>query len=83
MTVEDAERALREYEDELRANGVSEQYFGEDSRYIELAQAAGNAKKSATAQKNTADANLYALRGAKTLATLPQAREMHFSICRM
>lgn len=73
MTVEDAERALREYEDELRANGVSEQYFGEDSRYIELAQAAGNAKKSATAQKNTADANLYALRGAKTLATLPQA----------
>lgn len=73
MTVEDAERALREYEDELRANGVSEQYFGEDSRYIELAQAAGNAKKSATAQKNTADANLYALRGAKTLATLPEA----------
>ncbi len=72
MTVEDAERALREYEDELRANGVSEQYFGEDSRYIELAQAAGNAKKSATAQKNTADANLYALRGAKTLATLPE-----------
>ena len=37
-----------------------------------LAQAAGNAKKSATAQKNTADANLYALRGAKTLATLPE-----------
>ena len=73
MTVEDAERALREYEDELRANGVSEQYFGEDSRYIELAQAAGNAKKSATAQKNTADANLYALRGAQTLATLPEA----------
>lgn len=73
MTVKDAERALREYEDELRANGVSEQYFGEDSRYIELAQAAGNAKKSATAQKNTADANLYALRGAKTLATLPEA----------
>lgn len=72
MTVEDAERALREYEDKLRANGVSEQYFGEDSRYIELAQAAGNAKKSATAQKNTADANLYALRGAKTLATLPE-----------
>ena len=72
MTVEDAERALREYEDELRANGVSEQYFGEDSRYIELAQAAGNAKKSATAQKNTTDANLYALRGAKTLATLPE-----------
>lgn len=72
-TAKDAERALREYEDELRANGVSEQYFGEDSRYIELAQAAGNAKKSATAQKNTADANLYALRGAKTLATLPEA----------
>ena len=71
-TAKDAERALREYEDELRANGVSEQYFGKDSRYIELAQAAGNAKKSATAQKNTADANLYALRGAKTLATLPE-----------
>lgn len=73
MTVEDAERALREYEDELRANGVSEQYFGEDSRYIELAQAAGNAKKSAASQKNAASADLYALRGAKTLATLPEA----------
>lgn len=73
MTVEDAERALREYEDELRANGVSEQYFGEDSHYIELAQAAGNAKKSAASQKNAASADLYALRGAKTLATLPEA----------
>ena len=72
MTVEDAERALREYEDELRANGVSEQYFGEDSRYIELAQAAGNAKKSAASQKNAADANLYALRGAKTLASVSE-----------
>ena len=71
-SAEDAERALREYEDELRANGVSEQYFGEDSRYIELAKAAGNAKKSATAQKNTADANLYALRGAQTLAALSE-----------
>ena len=72
-TVEDAERALREYEDELRANGVSEQYFGEDSRYIELAQAASDAKKSAASQKNAASADLYALRGAKTLATLPEA----------
>lgn len=71
-SAEDAERALREYEDTLRANGISEQYFGTDDHYIELAQAAGNAKKSATAQKNTADANLYALRGAKTLATLPE-----------
>ncbi len=72
-TAKDAERALREYEDELRASGVSEQYFGEDSRYIELAQAAGNAKKSAASQKNAASADLYALRGAKTLATLPKA----------
>lgn len=71
-TAKDAERALREYEDELRANGVSEQYFGEDSRYIELAQAAGNAKKSAASQKNAADANLYALRGAKTLASVSE-----------
>lgn len=73
VTAKNAERALREYEDELRTNGVSEQYFGEDSRYIELAQAASDAKKSAAAQKNFADANLYALRGAKTLATLPEA----------
>lgn len=72
-TAEDAERALREYEDTLRANGVSEQYFGEDSRYIELAQAASDAKKSAASQKNAAGADLYALRGAKTLATLPEA----------
>lgn len=72
-TAEDAERALREYEDTLRANGVSEQYFGEDSRYIELAQAASDAKKSAASQKNAASADLYALRGAKTLATLPEA----------
>ncbi len=71
-TAEDAERALREYEDTLRANGVSEQYFGEDSRYIELAQAASDAKKTVTAQKNAADANLYALRGAKTLAALSE-----------
>lgn len=71
-TVEDAERALREYEDELRANGVTEQYFGEDSRYIELAQAASDAKKSAASQKNAADANLYALRGAKTLASVSE-----------
>ena len=71
-TAKNAERALREYEDELRTNGVSEQYFGEDSRYIELAQAAGNAKKSAAAQKNSADANLYALRGAKTLASVSE-----------
>lgn len=71
-TAEDAERALREYEDTLRANGVSEQYFGEDSRYIELAQAASDAKKSAASQKNAADANLYALRGAKTLASVSE-----------
>lgn len=71
-SAEDAERALREYEDALRANGVSEQYFGEDSRYIELAQAAGNAKKAAASQKNAADANLYALRGAKTLASVSE-----------
>ena len=71
-TAEDAERALREYEDTLRANGVSEQYFGEDSRYIELAQAASDAKKSAASQKNAAGADLYALRGAKTLAALSE-----------
>lgn len=71
-TVEDAERALREYEDTLRANGVSEQYFGEDSRYIELAQAASDAKKSAASQKNAAGADLYALRGAKTLASVSE-----------
>lgn len=71
-TAEDAERALREYEDTLRANGVSEQYFGEDSRYIELAQAASDAKKSAASQKNAAGADLYALRGAKTLASVSE-----------
>lgn len=73
VTAEDAERALHEYEDTLRANGVSEQYFGEDSHYIELVQAANNAKKSAAAQKNAADADLYALRGAQTLAALPES----------
>ena len=72
-SAEDAERALREYEDTLRANGVSEQYFGTDDHYIELAQAASDAKKSAASQKNAAGADLYALRGAKTLATLPEA----------
>lgn len=71
-TAEDAERTLREYEDTLRTNGVSEQYFGTDDRYIELAQAASDAKKSAAAQKNAADADLYALRGAQTLATLSE-----------
>ena len=73
LTAEDAERALREYEDTLRTNGISEQYFGEDSHYIELAKAASDAKKSAASQKNAASADLYALRGAKTLATLPEA----------
>ena len=68
-----AEAALHDYEDTLRANGVSEQYFGTDSHYIELAQAASNAKKSADTQKHAADADLYTLRGAQTLATLPEA----------
>ena len=71
-SAEDAERALREYEDTLRANGISEQYFGTDDHYIELAQAASDAKKSAAAQKNAAGADLYALRGAQTLAALSE-----------
>lgn len=72
VTAKNAERALREYEDTLRTNGVSEQYFGTDDRYIELAQAASDAKKSAAAQKNAAGADLYALHGAQTLATLSE-----------
>ena len=63
-----AEAALGDYEDTMRANGVSEQCFGTDSHYIELAQAANDAKKRADTQKNAADAELYTLRGAKTLA---------------
>ena len=68
-----AEAALHDYEDTLRANGVSEQYFGTDSRYIELAQTANDAKRSAESQKNAVDADLYTLRGAQTLMMLPEA----------